>query len=105
MTGLPVAAWGVVWGWLALLLPLGALVSEPCACGRGLVVEGLHPRVVREVALEVRREEEGPRVGELEDLVADMLKPMLKDWLEQNLPPMVERMVKEEIERVARRGR
>ncbi len=25
-TGLPVAAWGVAWGWLALLLPLGALV-------------------------------------------------------------------------------
>nr|RAW03994.1 DUF2497 domain-containing protein [Aerococcus urinae] len=41
----------------------------------------------------------------LEDLVADMLKPMLKQWLDQNLPSLVERLVAEEIERVARRGR
>lgn len=39
----------------------------------------------------------------LEDLVADMLKPMLKDWLDANLPEMVEQMVREEIERVSRR--
>ena len=38
----------------------------------------------------------------LEDLVADLLKPMLKQWLDQNLPPLVERLVREEIERVAR---
>lgn len=38
----------------------------------------------------------------LEDLVQDMLKPMLKEWLDANLPPLVERMVREEIERVSR---
>jgi cell pole-organizing protein PopZ len=38
----------------------------------------------------------------LEDLVQDMLRPMLKAWLDQNLPVMVERMVKAEIERVTR---
>ena len=38
----------------------------------------------------------------LEDLVQDMLRPMLKAWLDQNLPPMVERLVKAEIERVTR---
>jgi cell pole-organizing protein PopZ len=31
-----------------------------------------------------------------------MLRPMLKTWLDNNLPPMVERMVREEIERVSR---
>lgn len=41
----------------------------------------------------------------LEDLVADLLRPMLKDWLDHNLPPLVEQLVREEIERVARRGR
>jgi cell pole-organizing protein PopZ len=41
----------------------------------------------------------------LEDLVADMLKPMLKQWLDQNLPGLVEQLVREEIERVARRPR
>jgi cell pole-organizing protein PopZ len=30
---------------------------------------------------------------------------MLKQWLDQNLPGLVERLVAEEIERVARRGR
>ncbi len=40
----------------------------------------------------------------LEDLVADMLRPMLKDWLDQNLPTLVERMVRAEIERVTRGG-
>ena len=38
----------------------------------------------------------------LEDLVKDMLKPMLKTWLDDNLPPLVERLVRAEIERVSR---
>jgi cell pole-organizing protein PopZ len=38
----------------------------------------------------------------LEDLVRDMLKPMLKAWLDDNLPNMVERLVRAEIERVSR---
>jgi len=38
----------------------------------------------------------------LEDLVKDMLRPMLKSWLDTNLPPLVERLVRDEIERVSR---
>lgn len=38
----------------------------------------------------------------LEDLVRDMLRPMLKDWLDRNLPALVERLVRQEIERVRR---
>ena len=38
----------------------------------------------------------------LEDLVREMLRPMLKGWLDDNLPGMVERIVKAEIERVSR---
>jgi cell pole-organizing protein PopZ len=41
----------------------------------------------------------------LEDLVKEMLRPMLKSWLDENLPPLVERLVRAEIERVARGGR
>lgn len=41
----------------------------------------------------------------LEDLVGDMLRPMLKTWLDDNLPVIVERLVRAEIERVARGGR
>jgi cell pole-organizing protein PopZ len=38
----------------------------------------------------------------LEDLVREMLRPMLKSWLDDNLPSLVERIVKAEIERVSR---
>jgi len=38
----------------------------------------------------------------LDEVVEEILRPMLKTWLESNLPQMVERMVREEIERVSR---
>lgn len=38
----------------------------------------------------------------IEDVAQDMLRPMLQEWLEDNLPTIVERLVREEIERVAR---
>jgi cell pole-organizing protein PopZ len=41
----------------------------------------------------------------LEDIVRDMLRPMLKQWLDENLPALVERLVRAEIDRVSRGGR
>jgi cell pole-organizing protein PopZ len=38
----------------------------------------------------------------LEDLVKEMMRPMLKAWLDDNLPGLVERVVRAEIERVSR---
>ena len=38
----------------------------------------------------------------IEDLVKEMLRPMLKAWLDENLPGLVERLVRAEIERVTR---
>ncbi|MCW5714159.1 MAG: DUF2497 domain-containing protein [Bauldia sp.] len=38
----------------------------------------------------------------LEDVVKDMMRPMLREWLDDNLPPLVERLVREEIQRVSR---
>jgi cell pole-organizing protein PopZ len=37
-----------------------------------------------------------------DDMAEQMLRPMLQDWLDNNLPLLVERLVREEIERVAR---
>ncbi len=56
-----------------------AMISEP----------GAPPQIVRS--------------GEtsLEGLVRDMLRPMLAEWLDRNLPEMVERLVKAEIARIA----
>ncbi|MDP2621747.1 MAG: DUF2497 domain-containing protein [Hyphomicrobiales bacterium] len=38
----------------------------------------------------------------LEEVVSGTLRPLLKEWLDANLPPLVERLVREEIERVSR---
>ena len=39
-----------------------------------------------------------------DEMAEDMLRPMLQEWLDDNLPTLVERLVREEIERVARGG-
>ena len=40
----------------------------------------------------------------LEDIVANMLKPMLKDWLDDNLPALIERLVEKELQRLAEKA-
>jgi hypothetical protein len=52
---------------------------------------------------ERRREGELPLGGvdrTLEDIVRDILRPLLQTWLDENLPRLVERLVREEIARV-----
>src|SRR5690606_8098605 len=39
-----------------------------------------------------------------DEMAQEMLRPMLQDWLDNNLPTLVEKLVREEIERVARGG-
>ena len=38
----------------------------------------------------------------VEDMVREMLRPMLKDWLDANLPTIVQEQVRKEVERIAR---
>lgn len=46
-----------------------------------------------------------PAVGRsLEDVVVELIRPMLRGWIDDNLPAIVEKLVKTEIERVARGG-
>lgn len=41
-----------------------------------------------------------PQVNPLEDMVREMLRPVLKTWLDENLPKIVEDHVKREISRI-----
>ena len=41
----------------------------------------------------------------LEDVVRELLRPLLKQWLDDNLPDIVEAQVQAEIERISRSGR
>lgn len=45
---------------------------------------------------------DGARRRSLDEIAEEMLRPMLREWLDDNLPTLVERLVREEIERVAR---
>ena len=38
----------------------------------------------------------------LDDIVTEMMRPMLREWLDDNLPPLVEKLVKDEIQRISR---
>ncbi|MEM8832910.1 MAG: DUF2497 domain-containing protein [Pseudomonadota bacterium] len=40
----------------------------------------------------------------LEDIVRELLHPMLRDWMDVHLPPLVERTVQKELEKLARRA-
>lgn len=42
------------------------------------------------------------RKEEMDQMLVDVMRPMLQEWLEDNLPSLVERLVREEIERVSR---
>jgi cell pole-organizing protein PopZ len=39
----------------------------------------------------------------IEDLVREEIRPLMKEWLDTHLPPLVERLVRAEIERVVSR--
>ncbi len=41
---------------------------------------------------------------DIEDITRDMLRNYLSRWLDDNLPGLVEKLVREEIQRVARHG-
>jgi hypothetical protein len=44
-----------------------------------------------------------PRGRPVEDLVMELLRPMLRDWLDRNLPTIVERIVEREVRYLSRR--
>lgn len=48
--------------------------------------------------------EMGDSDGTLTDIVKELLRPMLQSWLDNNLPTLVERLVQQEIARIAGTG-
>ncbi len=79
--------------------PSAVLVAPEAAASAASAVSALVQALVAERAAPVHRT--GPTI---EDLVREELRPMLKAWLDQHLPPLVERLVRTEIERVVGRA-
>lgn len=71
----------------------GSLLSESTAQVASQSLSALSDLVVRNY--------EGAD-NTLEGLVREMLKPMLREWLDANLPTVVERIVAREVERITR---
>jgi cell pole-organizing protein PopZ len=55
--------------------------------------------------LMVRKTEDEGDANTLDGLMRELLRPMIKDWLDANLPSIVERKVEEEVQRIARMAR
>ena len=75
--------------------PVGALMSPQSAYAAQASFQALANSLMEQMGGD----------GRLEGMARDMLQPMLKEWLDDNLPNLVEKLVRDEIQRVARRGR
>ncbi len=90
---------------------LGMIKQNMAAAMDDQAEEEILDRSTAEVASQAFRNlSQSVRVSEgpgktLEDIVTEMLRPMVKDWLDANLPAIVEEKVEEEVQRVARRRR
>ena len=82
-----------------VVTPLSTLVAPEAAAAAASAVGSLVRTLASERNLLVRSG--GPTV---EELVRDEIRPLLKEWLDTNLPSLVERLVRAEIERVVGRA-
>jgi uncharacterized protein len=79
--------------------PLGLVAPEAAAAAASSVGTLLRTLISEREQVAVHRG--GPTI---EDLVREEIRPLLKEWLDANLPPLVERLVRAEIERVVGRA-
>ena len=80
-------------------VPSSDLIAPEAAAAAASSVDSLVRTLTAERATQVYSG--GPT---LEEIVRAELRPLLKDWLNNNLPPVVERLVRAEIERVVGRA-
>lgn len=93
---------------VAAKLELETMLAEPVegepAAATSLISIGAGQQVAQSFANLAVAIDEAERRS-YDDIAADLLRPMLQEWLDENLPTLVERLVREEIERVARGNR
>jgi len=79
--------------------PEEGLVSKATAAASTAAFAAMHSRVRERRGGDVYL---GDGAITLEEIVKELLRPQLQEWLDLNLPGLVERLVREEIERLAR---
>ena len=88
------------------VLELNEPLAPPIDLGPPLLDEGIagHSRqALEELQTIAATIPPAPQVNPLEDMVREMLKPILKQWLDEHLPQMVDEHVKREITRITGR--
>lgn len=81
--------------------PADSLVSDNAADAASQSLANLAGKVEDERKASMTTSFLGRGDRTLEDMVMELMKPMLKSWLDNNLPPIVERIVQKEVERIA----
>lgn len=84
-----------------LAAPAPVAGEAPPAAAVSLVSPAVGAQVASSFGALVEAVEAGPRRS-FDEIAEEMLRPMLQEWLDDNLPTLVERLVREEIARVAR---
>jgi cell pole-organizing protein PopZ len=88
------------------VLELNEVLAQPMDLGPPLVDEELAGRSRQKLeALQTvaATAPPPPSTNPLEDIIREMLRPMLKQWLDEHLPQMVDEHVKREISRITGR--
>lgn len=89
----------------ATAVPVAAPIEAETEEGRGQLVSLHTGEKVAAAFNELTAAIEAGQARSFDDIAQDMLRPMLTQWLDDNLPTLVERLVREEIERVSRGDR
>lgn len=84
---------------------LEAAPAQPAPVEKASLISERTGRQVAAAFGELSEAFEASRRKTFDELASEMMRPMLQDWLDNNLPTLVEKLVREEIERVARGGR
>ena len=65
---------------------------------------GAFAKLSETILMERKRAIEGASIT-LDDIVKDLLRPLLRTWIDQNMPGIVDRLVREELEKITRQAR
>lgn len=86
--------------------PTGKLVEQPAApeptATKPALISDVAGRQVSAAFGELNGAYAARSRMSFDEIAAEMMRPMLQDWLDNNLPTLVEKLVREEIERIAR---
>ncbi len=98
-------------------MPVAAPVAAPVISGEALVSDAVASKASSKLSslantVEIERLSSSPvtatMIGNghrtLEDMALELMRPLLKEWMDQNLTSIVEKLVQKEIERIARRS-